>query len=146
MRDKQQKIILLSAIGIFLLQTPCMAQNSSSISRAKTLDEISNLLTKEYGNTPVQVFETSKVKVAVFLPDAGSGLSLRAILIYVHSEDNTWSLVLNRSTSTSQVSIDFDKATGLLTFKSKSGRLLMTIPADSLALGSVGGKVDWSEQ
>ena len=110
------------------------------------MDEIGNLLKKEYGTAPLQIFETSKVKVAIFLPDVGSGLSLRGILIYVHSADNTWSLVLNRSTSTSQVSIDFDKGTGLLTFKSKSGKLLMTVPVDSLALGSVGGKVDWSEQ
>jgi hypothetical protein len=123
-----------------------MAQPSPFISNAKTLDEIASLFNKEYGTTPSQIFETGKVKVAVFLPDVASGLSLREIVIYVHNEDHTWSLVLTRSTHTSQVSIDFDKSSGLLTFKSKAGKLLMTVPADSLALGSVGGQVDWSEQ
>ena len=107
-----------------------MAQQRSPIF-GKSLDDLNALYQKDFGLVQHENFTLPNGEIAVFFPDYGSGLSLINISIYAKSTDG-WRLILERSTNTSHVSVTYEASDNLLIFKTKAGKLLMTIPADSM--------------
>jgi hypothetical protein len=86
---------------------------------------------QRFGLAPLQHFEVKGQHVAVLLGDAGSGLTLRTIYVYVEA-NNAWRLVAVRFTNTSEVRVE--QRADALVFKSKTGKELLNLSAEGLSL------------
>jgi hypothetical protein len=109
-----------------------MAQERSPFFE-KNFDDLNAVFQKKLGLVQHETFQLPKGEIAVFFPDYGSGLSLINVCVYAKGTEG-WRLVLERSTNTSHVSVVYDPSNNVLIFKSKAGKLLMTVPADSLTM------------
>jgi hypothetical protein len=99
---------------------------------ATNANEIQQWGNQRFGLAPLQQYELKGQHVLVLLGDAGSGLTLRTIYIYVQTPE-AWRLLTVRFTNTSEVKVE--KRPDALVFKSKTGRELLSLPAEGLSLG-----------
>jgi hypothetical protein len=100
------------------------------IERAETAAEIVEWAESHYGAVPHYEFEDNGKRCLILMPDVGSGVTLRMVLIYV-SESSGWSLVMVRKTNTSAVTVE--RKGDELVFYTRLGRVLMIVPIGSMS-------------
>jgi hypothetical protein len=97
--------------------------------RADSAAAIMAWASSRYGEVPHYEFEGNGVRCLILMPDVGSGVTLRMVLIYVGARSG-WSLVMVRKTNTSTVTVEREGDN--LVFHARSGELLMTVPIASM--------------
>lgn len=108
----------------------CLEAGEAVIERADTAEAIVDWASNHYGSVPHYEFKGDGVRCLVLIPDVGSGVALRTVLIYV-GEQSGWSLVMVRKTNTSVVTVNQEEND--LVFHTHSGRVLMIVPIASMS-------------
>lgn len=121
---------------LFLICDEAMAnERGQPLYSAETTDEIKHWITEKAilglaGEMPLNV---NGKKFHVFLADAGSGIEIIEIYLYVYSEyRKKWDLILSRMTNTSQVRVTVENDD--IMFWSQENKLLLTQPAGSASV------------
>lgn len=96
---------------------------------AKKMEEVIEWGKKTYGFCPCYNFEFGEKKCLVLIPDLGSGVFVRVVLIYGFNK-NAWELAIVRYTNAGDIKINQNGP--VLSFKSKTRKELMDVPISNL--------------
>ena len=131
----RSKLILF--LLLVCLRAPCARADTTVmptpvlLTTAATETEIQQWGKQRFGLAPVEHYDLQGKQVLVLLGDAGSGLALRVIYVYVRAPD-AWRLIAVRFTNTSEVKVE--KRPDALVFKSKAGKELLFLRAEGLPI------------
>jgi hypothetical protein len=131
----------LAVISILLIMSSSMATASpgSILISAASEAEVISWAKSQFGSFSTKTFDAGKHRCFLLQRDAGSGTSRQVIYLYLAQKDQL-SLIATRFTNTSVVTVDLSSDPDSISFKSKSGKTLMTLPISSLNLAYDGAE------